>query len=172
MRSLRDPTWRRRRSDMPSESARVTTAAEARFRVQAPNSLPRAIAVVALDAAARAVVERLARADWRHATFLTALSTDGVHELAGRQRILTDDVAAADLVVMVAGPGGHAHAASLIGEACSQRRVMTTGFLVGASSASDAEVAKTLAQIRPWSLMVVIAQRDDYIDDMLTALRA
>jgi hypothetical protein len=30
----------------------------------------------------------------------------------------------------------------------------------------------TLAQLRPWSLMVVIAESDDYIDDMLTALRA
>ena len=36
---------------MLSESARMSSAAEARFRVQAPNSMPRAIKVIALDAA-------------------------------------------------------------------------------------------------------------------------
>ena len=157
---------------MQSESARATTAAEARFRVQAPNSLPRAITAIALDAAAVAVVERLAAAGWRHATFLTALSPGTLQDLGGQPRRLEDEVAAADLVVLVAGPGGHAEAAPSIGDACSRRRVMTTAFLVGAASASDRDVSKTLAQIRPWSLMVVIATCDDYIDDMMTALRA
>jgi len=32
--------------------------------------------------------------------------------------------------------------------------------------------ARTSRQLRPWSLMVVIANADDYIDDMLVALRA
>jgi hypothetical protein len=78
----------------------------------------------------------------------------------------------ADLVVMVAGPGGHASVASLVGEACSLRRVMTTSFIVGGRTASESELSKTLAQVRPWSLMVVLADADDYIEDMLTALRA
>ena len=78
----------------------------------------------------------------------------------------------ADLVVLVAGPGGHAHAAAGIGQACGHFRVMTTGFIVGAASASEDALSKTLAQVRPWSLMVVIADGDEYIDDMLTALRA
>ena len=68
--------------------------------------------------------------------------------------------------------GGHAQAVSPIGQACSLRRVMTTGFVVGVTAASDSELSKTLAQLRPWSLMVVIASSDDYIDDMMTALRA
>jgi hypothetical protein len=29
-----------------------------------------------------------------------------------------------------------------------------------------------LAQLRPWALMLVIANTDEYIDDMLAALRA
>jgi hypothetical protein len=150
----------------------MTTAAEARFRVQAPNSRPRAIAAIALDAAGQAVVERLADGAWQHATFFTALSPDAFRDLAGRARSLAEEVAAADLVVLVAGPGGHADAAPIIGAACSRRRVMTTGFLVGATAAAEREVSRTLAQLRPWSLMVVIANSDDYIDDMLTALRA
>ena len=61
---------------------------------------------------------------------------------------------------------------SIVGEACSLRRVMTTALVVGAKSASDEAVSKTLAQVRPWSLMLVIANPDDYIDDMLVALQA
>jgi hypothetical protein len=52
------------------------------------------------------------------------------------------------------------------------RRVMTTGLIVGGEHASDEALSKTLSQLRPWSLMLVIANADDYIEDMLTALRA
>ena len=172
---------------MLSESARMRSAAEARFRVQAPNSTPRVITVMALDAPGEAVVRRLAAIGWKHATFLTAASRgepdgrgdlspasrgDALSDLTGHRKNVTVEVDTADLVVLVAGPGGHAQAASLIGEACSRRHVMTTGFIVGATSASEHALAKTLAQVRPWSLMVVIADSDDYIDDMMTALRA
>lgn len=172
---------------MRSESARMSSAAEARFRVQAPNSTPRTIKVIALDAAGEAVVRRLAGAGWNHATFFAAVSRgepgsrgdlspaspdDALSDLAGQIKSVTDEVDTADLVVLVAGPGGHAQAASLIGQACSLRRVMTTGFIVGVTSESENALSKTLAQLRPWSLMVVIANSDDYIDDMMTALRA
>jgi hypothetical protein len=169
---------------MVSESARMNSAAEARFRVQSPNSLPRTIRVVALDEAGDCVVARLAQQGWSHATFATAsafpASADGAAEppdgwlrdLGGHPRRLADDVQDADLVVMVAGPGGRAHAAPVIGEACSRRRIMTTTLLVGAGKAPEPALSATLAQVRPWSLMLVIAGADDYIEDMLTALRA
>jgi hypothetical protein len=156
---------------MLSESARMSSAAEARFRVQAPNSKPRAIKVIALDAAGQIVVRRLAHARWNQATFFAAAG-DTLDDLAGRTSSVADEVRTADLVVVVAGPGGHADAASRIGQACSLRRVMTTAFVVGAASATQSALSKTLAQLRPWSLMVVIADSDEYIDDMLTALRA
>jgi hypothetical protein len=166
---------------------RMSSAAQARFRVQAPNSTPRAIKVMALDAAGEAVVRRLAESGWKHATFFTAASRgtpggrgdassasadDTLVDLAGHIRSVSGEVDNADLVVLVAGPGGQAQAASLIGQACSLRRVMTTAFLVGVASASEKALSMTLAQVRPWSLMVVIAESDDYIDDMMTALRA
>jgi len=150
----------------------MNSADEAHFRVQAPNSLPRATAVIALDADAQAVIERLGRTGRPQATLLSATSPDGLLDLAGRARNLREEVDRADLVVLVAGPGGRAHAAPAIGEACSRRRVMTTGFVVAATAAPEREVSQTLAQLRPWSLMVVIAGDDSYIDDMLTALRA
>ena len=48
---------------MQSESARVASAAEARFRIDAPNSRPRAVKVIALDRESEAVVKRLAQSD-------------------------------------------------------------------------------------------------------------
>jgi len=165
----------------------MSSEAEARFRVQAPNSTPRAIKVVALDAAGEAVVRRLAGIGWKHATFFTAASDgepgarDGLSsrssdnalvDLAGHITSVTDEVDNADLVVFVAGPGGHAQAAAPIGRACSLRRVTTTAFLVGVAAAPEKALSMTLAQVRPWSLMVVIAESDDYIDDMMIALRA
>jgi hypothetical protein len=171
---------------MLTESARTSSASEARFRVQAPNSTPRSIKVIALDGVSETAVRRLAAAGWKHATFFTMASRgepggpghpspaspdDALHDLAGHTRSVADEVETADLVILVAGAGGHAQAASIIGQACSHHRVMTTGFIVGLTLASEHALSKTLAQLRPWSLMVVVAS-DDYIDDMMTALRA
>jgi hypothetical protein len=150
---------------MLSESARMSTAAEARFRVQAANSKPRAITVVALDGPSESVVGRLAKASWSQATFFTASSFGGGNDVM-------NEVDTADLVVMVATPGADMHAASIIGEACRRKRVMTTTLVVGAASVSDEALSKTLSAVRPWSEMVVIANADEYVDDLLTALRA
>jgi hypothetical protein len=75
-------------------------------------------------------------------------------------------------VVIIATAGENAQAASLIGEACSLKRVMTTALVIGTSARSDEELSKTLAQLRPWSLMLVISGAEEYIEDMLVALRA
>lgn len=159
---------------MPSESARMTSAAQVRHRVQAPNGAPRSISVIALDASSEALLVQLAARPWRHASFLTAAAEiDGrLRDLAGRRRDLTGEVRAADLVVMVATPGGHAEAASTIGRACRTARVTTTALVVGAEGAPDQMVARTLAQVRPWALMLVVAGPEDYVADMLVALRA
>src|SRR5215831_1754169 len=169
---------------MQSESARMASAAQARFRIDAPNSKPRAIKIIALDAPSERVVKRLAQASWNQASFFTAsafagaphasgtLSMSGwLSDLAGRTTDLINEVATADLVVMVATAGENASAAAIIGEAASAKRVNTTGLIVG-GSASDEALSKTLGQLRPWSLMLVIASADDYIEDMLVALRA
>jgi hypothetical protein len=145
-----------------SESARASSASEQRFRIQAPNSLPRATTVIALDAASEPVLERLAAGAWTAATFLKApLSEEAIRRHVDRS----------DQVIMLAAAGGGAEAAAAVGRACSRTRVMTTGLIVGAERAADRDVSKTLAQLRPWSLMVVIAGSDDYIADMMAALR-
>jgi hypothetical protein len=169
---------------MLSESARMSSGAEARFRINAPNSKPRHVKVIALDRPSEAVVKHLAALRWNNASFFTAsafaaeppgrgFSMQGwLSDLAGRTKDLIDEVAGTDLVVMVATAGENAQAATLIGEACSLKRINTTGLILGGSAATDEMLSKTLSRLRPWSLMLVIANGEDYIEDMLIALRA
>ena len=127
---------------MQSESARMSSAAEARFRIQSPPPTNRAVKVIDLDSATGQDVERLIA-----------------------------DVDQADLVLMLVSAGGDAQAAAPIGRACSAKRVMTHTVIVRASAATDAALSKTLAQVRPWSLMVVVVNDDDYVDDILRSFR-
>jgi len=170
---------------MQSESARMTTAQEARFRIDYPNSKPRAVKVVALDAPSEAVVKRLAKSTWQNASFLTALHFHDaprsganwsmqkwLSDLAGRTNDLIDEVATADLVVMVASAGTRPEAAAVIAEACNVRKVMTTALIIGSEGTPDDELSKTLASLRPYASMLVIAGNDEYIEEMLIALRA
>jgi hypothetical protein len=170
---------------MLSESARMSSAAEARFRIEAPNSTPRAIKVIALDRPSESVVKTLAQSAWNNATFFTASAFAGsphkdqpfsmqgwLSDLAGRTKDLLDEINTADLVVMVATAGENAQAASVIGEACGLKRVMTTALILGSAAKSDEVLAKTLAAVRPYAQMLVIASAEEYIFDMLTALRA
>jgi hypothetical protein len=120
----------------------MNSAAEARFRIQAQPPTGRVITVIDLDAAANADVART-----------------------------VDEAFEADLVVMIVSAGRDAQAAQAIGRACSERRVMTHTIVVGASSAGEEALARTLAQVRPWSLMVVVANGDDYVEDILTSFR-
>jgi hypothetical protein len=169
---------------MRSESSRVTTAAQSRFRISDPNARPRIVKVIALDEASERVVGRLARSAWNQASFLSASAFNALHrdnkftmkgwlsDLAGRTKDLIDEIKTADLVVMIASAGENAQAASIIGEACSLRSITTTALIMGSASVSDEALSHTLAQLRPWALMLVIAHNDDYVDDMLTALQA
>ena len=127
---------------MQSESARMSSAVEARFRIQSPLPTNRTVKVIDLDSATDRDVDRLIA-----------------------------DVDEADLVLMLIGSGGDAQAAASIGRACSAKRVMTHTVIVRASAVSDAALSKTLAQVRPWSLMVVVVNDDDYVDDILRSFR-
>jgi hypothetical protein len=170
---------------MDSESARMSSAAEARYRIDYPNSKPRVIKVVALDAASEHVVKRVAERQWQRATFFTSIKFDGaprtgegwsmqawLGDLAGRTKALVDEVASADLVVMVSSAGTSAQGAAVIGEACAVRKVMTMALIIGSEERSNDDLSKTLATLRPYASMLVIASGDEYIEEMLSALRA
>ena len=127
---------------MLSESARVTTAEESRYRIQTQPPTSRVVRVIALDGASEAELSRF-----------------------------VDAVPSADLVVMVVSAGGQAGPAAAIGRACSDRGIMTATIVIRAASSSDVALSNTLAQVRPWSLMVVVASDEAYVDDILTSFR-
>lgn len=81
------------------------------------------------------------------------------------------DAAAADFVVMVTAAGTDGRAAATIGEICSRRRITTATVVVREPSTTDAMLSATLAQVRPWSLMVIVAGDESYLDDLLKSFR-
>ena len=146
---------------MLSENARMATAAEARYRIDAPNSKQKRVKVIALDRPSEAIVKDLARKAWHGATFFTASSFASVpttgnfsmqgwlSDLAGRTKNLVDEVDSADLVVMVATAGENAQAAALIGEACSLKRITTTGLILGAPSGERRDAVEDAGAAAP-----------------------
>src|ERR1044072_2216753 len=113
---------------MQSESARMSSAAEARYRIDAPNSRPRSVKVIALDPPSERVVKELSERQWTRWSFVTASAFGGtpqqgesfsgwLSDLAGRTKNLIEEVNSADLVVMVAAGGESAQAAPTLGEA-------------------------------------------------------
>lgn len=147
---------------MLSESARATSGAEARFRVDPGATVARRVKVVALDAVADRLVSRLAAGSWSNVSFvpLADVTTRGA-----------DDIAASDLVVMIVSAGSDASAAARIGQVCSDMRTHTATFVVRPSSATDEALSHTLAQVRPWSLMVVVVEDEAYVEDVLRSFR-
>ena len=167
---------------MSSESARASSAAEARFRIDDANSRQRAVKVVALDARSEAVVRRLAAAEWGGTGFVTAAAFAAApgagmrlamigerSDLGGR----SNPVAArdgADLVALVATAGEELASARVIGEAC--RGATTIAFVLTGPSTAREALSRTLARLRPWTLMLTVAEGEDCIADVLRALRA
>jgi hypothetical protein len=136
---------------MPSESARVTTAAESRFRINYSNSKPQAVKVVALDEHTRPLVDEIAKLPWSGAVFFnlaafnrtaTPLRAESasiqawLRDVAGHIKNLFDEINTADLIVMVCRAGSDAQAARLIGEACVARNVTAIGLSHAAEHAT------------------------------------
>ena len=167
---------------MISESARASTAAEARFRLDAPNARPRTTRIIALDPAAERAVRPVAEGSWTGARFFALTGTtpagDGLAEVPidvtlreadGGAWGLADVLADADAVVMIATSGAGSAAASVIGGACSARGILATGLVV---AEGDADARPALHGLRPHAAMLVVASGADYVSDMLSALRA
>jgi hypothetical protein len=139
----------------------MSSAAEARFRIQAPPPTARAITVIPLDPGSEHLVATLAERVWSGVTFRPAPTAPDQ----------LGDLVATDLVVMVAAGGADAGLAAIVGQACSRQRIPTATCVIRGASASDAALSRTLAQVRPWSLMVVMAGDHDYVEDFLRSFR-
>jgi hypothetical protein len=144
-----------------TESAKMSSAAEARFRVEAQPPTTRTITVASLDPASDPLVGRLSARGWDAVTFFRA--ADVLRDVQA--------VAAADTAVMLAVTGADAHAAALVGQACSDRRVPTATFVLRTPESTEEALSQTLGQVRPWSLMVVVAGDEGYVEDILRSFR-
>jgi hypothetical protein len=159
-----------------SECARATTPEEARCRVDYPNSAPRKIKIIALDKPAERVVRRLAAGNWHSATFMTTVkngtSADWLGSLAGEALDLLDQVSAADLVVTVSTAGESAEDAAIIAEVCNDRRIMLTALVIDPAGLPEPQLLRTMTPLRAHASMLVVAKGEEYVEAMLTALRA
>ncbi|ODT23236.1 MAG: hypothetical protein ABS35_13060 [Kaistia sp. SCN 65-12] len=167
-----------------SESARFSSAEEARFRISYPNSRPRKSRIIALDTASLETLRELAAQEWNDAHFLRYVETKSVSDrlhmlpvdavlenLDGQRVNLADEVADADVVVMVTTAGGTAEAAEIIGNACFMRNKLPTGLVLSAPEIPYDVLSRTLINMRPFAAMLVISNGAEYISEMLSALR-
>src|SRR5262249_17616986 len=133
-------------------------------------------------------VRRLAQGWWGGASFFRASAfapapspnTDmqfsmasWLSDLAGRTKDLMDELNTADLVAMVATAGENLQkVVSVIGEACKAKNLTTIPFVLASASTPQDALSRTLTQLRPWTLMLVIAASEEAIIETLVALRA
>ena len=72
---------------------------------------------------------------------------------------------------MVTFAGSAPDAAEIIGNACMVRGKRATGLVLTAGESGET-LARTLKAMRPYAAMLVVSSGEDYIGEMLSALRA
>lgn len=158
--------------------ASAATAAEARFRIDAPVDIQRATRVIALDPGAAEVTADVARLPWRAAQFLTCDAPDVSGNGHGREPILRtangseihlrEVLDGADIAVMIATDDDGADLAAAIGEACWERRIMTAGVVID----TERRLAAAVRALRPHAQVLLVSTDVDDVVEILAALRA
>jgi hypothetical protein len=174
----RDPT-------LLSSCAQASTAAESRFRINAPAFTPRSSRVIALDTGAAGLVRDLARDQrWGGGHFLvfeSAVPDDALlRRVSGpaagpagdgtegpATALLSEELGGSDTVVMVASAQGNAAAASIIGDAAAERAIMTVGLVVPGAAPND----QVVTALRPNAMVLVILRDATDLPEVLAALR-
>ena len=161
---------------LANSCALAATAAEARFRIDAKPQTPRASSVVALDDGAMALVRELAGQEWNAARFLGLPDGMPAGEYAdlqlrtvdGEAVRLSDELARADFVMMIATEGAGAAAATTIGDACTLRGIMTAGLVVGTNGGSG----PALTALRPNARVLLVTGDQRDATELLAAVGA
>jgi len=142
---------------LANSCAQAATAEEARFRIDRPIG-GRAALIVALDGASADVVERVAERPWGAARFFGTPDVERV----------TDELADADVVIMVATSDADGDAASALARACAARGIMLAGLVLG----EQPDVAAAVSALRPYARNLMVTSDEDDVAAVLTALRA
>lgn len=170
------------RPTLLNSCAQAATAAEARFRIDRPIG-GRSARIVALDEGAAEVVRRLADQPWGGARFLTY--EDRTAPVAGNgstgppvdillragdgsETRLSEELADADVAIMIATADAGPEAASAIAQACALRGIMTAGLILG----DRLEVGAAVSALRPYARVLMVTDDEDDVSAVLTALRA
>lgn len=161
---------------LANSCALAATAAEARFRIDAKPQTPRTTSVVALDDGAMVLVRELAGQEWNAARFLGLPDGTPAGDYAdlqlrtvdGEAVRLSDELARADFVMMIATEGGGAAAATTIGDACTLRGIMTAGLVVGANG----ESGPALTALRPNARVLLVTGDERDATELLAAVGA
>jgi hypothetical protein len=166
-----------RQPTLLSSCARAATAAEARYRISVPEFTRRSSRVIALDEQAAAVVRQLAAQRWSGGHFVvydSAVPDDALlRPAAGGTALLSEELDGADAVVMVATASASAEAASIIGNACAARGIMSAGLVVPAAGAPGAPdpAGEVMTVLRPNAMVLVVLRDAADIPEVLSALR-
>jgi hypothetical protein len=169
------------RPTLLNSCARAATAAEARFRIDCPAGASRSSRIIALDESAAVLVRGLAGRPWLGGHFLVFdhavdRERDGepadamLRDAAGAGRLLSAELDDADVAVMIATAAASGEAASVIGDACALRGIMSAG-LVLEESADPGAYRGVVTALRPNAMVLVSLKSSDDIPEILTALR-
>jgi hypothetical protein len=142
---------------LASSCAFAATAEEARFRIDRPIG-GRAALVIALDDEAAEVVDRVAELPWEGARFFR--SPDELD--------LEQELADADVAIMIATADADGDVAERIARACAERGVMTSGLILG----ERLDVGPAVSALRPYARNLMVTDDEEDVDAVLTALRA
>nr|EJI95759.1 hypothetical protein JVH1_6780 [Rhodococcus sp. JVH1] len=134
---------------------------------------------MALDAGADAIVRTVAAQPWGASRFFTLAAPVPSTVAGGSESILLqdsdgqsahlrDELADADVVIMIGTVDSDDNAAALIGAACSVRGITTAGLIVGDPS----EVGATVTHLRPYARVLMTTTDEQDVAEVLTALRA
>lgn len=170
---------------MQSESARVTTAAEAAFRISSSNSQPRCVKVVATDATSDLILRQIASLPWNDTEFFTRSSLEFTHHAApadlldhrfcdidGRPAKMIDAIDQADLVVMLVEAGSDPGTTLSLGARCASCHVSSIVAVLKNDATTEEAFHKTVVDVRRSAGMIAFIEDADEIRAILTALRA
>jgi hypothetical protein len=167
------------RPTLLSSCAQASTAAETRFRIDAPAFTRRTSRIIALDTAGAAALQALADGRWDGGHFLafeSALPDDALlRRVPGpgggadtaSTSLLSEELDGADTVVMVASAEGNATAASIIGDAAAARAIMSAGLVIPGNGPSG----EVVTALRPNAMVLVVLREATDLPEVLSALR-
>ena len=142
---------------LANSCAYAASAEEARFRIDRPIA-GRAALVVALDAEAAQVVDRVAELPWQGARFFRR--PDGLE--------LERELADTDVAIMIATADADGVVAEKIARACAERGIMTSGLILG----DRLDVGPAVSALRPYARNLMVSDDEDDVGAVLAALRA